>query len=172
MKIFEVPISNVVPWDKNPRTADRKDLDRLKCQIKKHGVFKPLIVFEDGDKYVVLGGNQRLKAYRELGHKTVVVSVVKVTTEGGQLKFSLSDNDRAGYYDPQSLAELIFEQKEAIDAGLFKVDLGTDESLATLLETMGKAISQTEVYGSDRQEEAGPLICPNCGAVVEEASGN
>lgn len=172
MKIFEVPISKVVPWDKNPRTADREDLDRLKRQIEKHGVFKPLIVFEDRGRYVVLGGNQRLKAYRELGYKTVIVSVVKAVTEGGRLEFSISDNDRAGYYDPESLAELLFEQKDAIEMGLLKIDLGVDESLATVLETMGKPVSQTEVYGSDRREGVGPLICPNCGAVVEEARGN
>lgn len=167
MDIRKVPISKVVPWDENPKTASPEDLARLKAQVLKLDVYKPLIAYKDGDKYVVLGGNQRLKVYRELGHKEVVLSVVTAKTLGGRLEISISDNDRAGYYDPEGLAELLFEQKDAIDMGLFKIDLGVDESLATLLETMGKTVLPTEVYGSDRKE-GGPVICPNCGAVVEE----
>jgi len=171
MKIIKVPISKVVPWKKNPRTAAKEDIDRLKAQVEKLGIYKPLLVIQEGGKYVVLGGNMRLRAYRELGHREVEVSVVKAKTEADIIEISLSDNDRAGYYDPQALAELLYEHKDAISKGLFKIDLGVDESLATVLETLGRPVAQTEVYGSDRKEGAGPAICPNCGAVVEEGHG-
>ncbi len=93
MDIRKVPISKVVPWKKNPRTATKEDIDRLKAQVEKLGIYKPLLVFKDGGKYVVLGGNMRLRAYRELGIREVEVSIVKVKTEADVVAITLSDND-------------------------------------------------------------------------------
>ena len=87
-------ISELREWDKNPRSIKRVDFERLKTQIKKLGQYKPLLITEDGE---VIGGNMRLKAYRELGIKDVWVSVVKPKDENQKLEYALSDNDRAGY---------------------------------------------------------------------------
>ena len=170
MNIVKVPIAKVVPWEKNPRTATEEDIDRLKAQIEKLGIYKPLLVFKDGGKYVVLGGNMRLRAYRELGIREVEVSIVKVKTEADVVAITLSDNDRAGYYDEEALAELLYEHKDAIAKGLFKIDSGGDDSLTRLLETLGKEISPTVAYSMRNGPDA-PVICPNCGAVVEEGHG-
>lgn len=170
MKIIKVPISKVVPWEKNPRTASPEDLARLRAQIEELGIYKPLVAYKDGDLYVVIGGNMRLRVYREMGLKEVEVSVVKVTTDADIVEISLSDNDRAGYYDPEALAELLYEHKEAISKGLFKIDLGNGEGITRLLENLGKDIAPTVAY-SMREAPDGPVICPNCGAVVEEGHG-
>lgn len=57
-------ISELKNWDKNPRGIKKDDFERLKKQIQKLGQYKPLLITEDG---TVLGGNMRLKAYKELG---------------------------------------------------------------------------------------------------------
>ena len=58
------PIDKLQNWDKNPRSIKTQDFVRLKKQIEKLGQYKPLIITNDG---VVLGGNMRLRAYKELG---------------------------------------------------------------------------------------------------------
>lgn len=93
-------------WDKNPRSISDKGFERLKKQIQTLGMYKPLLVTEDG---TVLGGNMRLRAYRELGIKDVWVSVVDAPTEEKKLEYALSDNDRAGFYDDDLLANLTAE---------------------------------------------------------------
>jgi ParB-like chromosome segregation protein Spo0J len=163
----DVPVSKLVPWDKNPRTSEPEDLERLTAQIRKLKLYKPFLCFRENGKYVVLGGNMRLQVVASLGIEIVKVAVVKPKDEAEKLAYSLSDNDRAGYYDEQALAELLWEHKDQIDKGLFKVDLGVDDGLARVLETMGRPVAQTEVYGSGDKDK-GPVICPNCGAVVEE----
>jgi ParB-like chromosome segregation protein Spo0J len=62
MNLVRVPIAQVSTWDKNPRGIKTKDFDRLKKQITKLGVYKPLVAVKENGGYVVLGGNMRLKA--------------------------------------------------------------------------------------------------------------
>lgn len=121
-------ISTLKNWDKNPRGIKKDDFERLKSQIQKLGQYKPLLITEEG---IVLGGNMRLRAYKELGIKEVWVSVVDAPTDKEKTEYALSDNDRAGYYEAESLAELV--QGIDIDLDEFKVDLGDAVTLRDVL---------------------------------------
>ena len=124
MNIERVPISKVVPWDKNPRGIKTKDFERLKKQILKLGTYKPLLAYRENGGYVVLGGNMRIRAYKELGIQEVDISVIDAPTEAKKIEYALSDNDRVGYYEEEALAELVYPHIKDIDLGEFKVDLG------------------------------------------------
>ena len=140
MKIIKVPIEKCELWDKNPRGITKKDFDRLKRQIKKLGFYKPLIVCEEGNDYVVLGGNMRLRALKELGYKEVEVSVVDCRTEAEKIEYSLSDNDRVGYYEEDRLAELIQPYLDDFALEDYKVDLGESVDLKDLYERLGPSL--------------------------------
>jgi DNA modification methylase len=122
------PISELKLWDKNPRKIQDKDFKRLKDQIVKLNVYKPLLIDQNN---VVLGGNMRLRALKELGLKEVMCSVVTCEDEAQRVEYALSDNDRAGEYDKEQLAELALENK--IDLELFKVDLGKAFSIKDVI---------------------------------------
>ena len=115
------PISKLKNWDKNPRSIDKKDFARLKRQIQKHGVYKPLVITPDGE---VIGGNMRLRALLDLGHREAWVSIVNPKTEAEKVEIALSDNDRAGYYDEDVLAELVYNFKDQINLADYKVRFG------------------------------------------------
>ena len=134
MKILKVPISSVVPWDKNPRGIKTEDFERLKKQILKLGVYKPLVCYRNGKKYVVLGGNMRIQALNELGVREVELSLVAPKTEAEKIEYALSDNDRAGYYEEDKLAEFVFPYMAQLNLEDFKVDLGKAVDLKILLE--------------------------------------
>lgn len=121
------PIEKLQPWEQNPRSISKKDFKRLQAQIKKLGVYKPLIVTKEG---IVLGGNMRFRALQELGVKQVWVSVVEAPTDELKLEYALSDNDRAGEYDELKLAELVSAMP--IEAALYGVDLGKATALKDL----------------------------------------
>jgi len=140
MNIITVPISKVVPWDKNPRGILKADFERLKKQIRKLGVYKPLVAYKENGKYIVLGGNMRIRALQELRLKEVEVSVVKAETEKEKIEFSLSDNDRAGYYEEEELAELVYPYLDEIKLEDFKVDLGEAIDLKQVVERYGPDI--------------------------------
>ena len=116
-------------WEQNPRSIRKEDFERLKKQIQELGQYKPLIITKDGE---VIGGNMRLRAYRELGIEDVWVSVVDPKDDMEKLKYALSDNDRAGYYDDDLLANLssAFPDFEWSD---YAVDLTPPETLDKVL---------------------------------------
>ena len=97
------PLSSLHEWDKNPRSISQAGFDRLKKQITQLGQYKPLIITPEGE---ILGGNMRYKAYKDLGIKDVWVSIVTPKDENEKLAYALSDNDRAGFYDDDLLANL------------------------------------------------------------------
>jgi DNA modification methylase len=92
----------------NPRQIDKTDYERLLKSLKEDPDFlvhKPLHVYEHNDKYVVLGGNQRLKALKELGYKDVPVTIYDPETPVEVLKRRvIIDNSTFGDYDMDMLA--------------------------------------------------------------------
>jgi len=103
-----VKINEVKPNPKNPRII--KD-DKFKKLVKSIQEFpdmlnkRPLIVFTDTDgKYVVLGGNMRLKALKELNYKEVPIILADEWTEEQKAEFLIKDNVGFGEWDWDSLA--------------------------------------------------------------------
>jgi len=108
----------------NPRDVEAKDFERLKKQLEL-GEHSTLLVTVEGE---VLGGNTRLRAYKELGKKTAKVVIVEVveTSEGvhivldgkksertfdsvmqAKIELALSHNDSIGTNNELKLAELM-----------------------------------------------------------------
>lgn len=115
-------IEKLRSWEKNPKTVEEEDFARLKRQIKKFGLYKPLVITKDG---VVLGGNSRLRALKELGEKLVWVYVVSAPTEREMLAYAFSDNDASGKWENAQLAQLISEMKiDPESLSDYRVDAG------------------------------------------------
>jgi len=103
-----VKITEVKPNPKNPRII--KD-DKFRKLVKSIQEFpdmlnkRPLIVFTDTDgKYVVLGGNMRLKACKEIGLKEIPIILADEWTEEQKAEFLIKDNVGFGEWDWDSLA--------------------------------------------------------------------
>ena len=137
MNIIKVPISQVVLWEKNPRGITQKDYARLKKQILRLGVYKPLVCYQEGGQFVVLGGNMRLRALRDLGVQEVELSLIQPADEAQKIEYALSDNDRAGFTDEEKLAELVIPEMAKIELEDFKVDLGETLDLRHIIERFG-----------------------------------
>ena len=128
-----VKISEVKPNPKNPRIL--KD-DKFKKLVKSIQEFpdmlnkRPLVVFTDTvGKYIVLGGNQRLRALKELKHETVPIIVADEWTEEQKNEFLIKDNVGFGEWDWDSLANE-WDVEKLDDWGLdLPVDLSVQEEL-------------------------------------------
>jgi len=132
-------ISSLHNWENNPRTATKDGIERLIKQIKKLGVYKPLLITEDG---TVLGGNMRLKALEQMGEKKVWVSVVQADTEEKKIEYALSDNDRVGKYEGDQLANLIVNFPE-VEWGDYSVDIKEPELVSDLMDSF-KEVEEDE----------------------------
>jgi hypothetical protein len=103
-----VNISEVKPNPKNPRIIKDGKFNKLVTSIKEFPDMlnkRPLVVFTDVDnKYVVLGGNMRLKACKEIGLKEIPIIVADEWTEEQKNEFLIKDNVGFGEWDWDSLA--------------------------------------------------------------------
>lgn len=122
-------LSELRPWDKNPRTITKEAYERLKWQIDKLGMYKPSIVNQDN---IVLGGNMRLKAYAEKGIDPIWVSPVVTKNESEMWEYALSDNDHVGVTD---MDMVINEMPQLdIDWSKYSVDIKPPENLQDLID--------------------------------------
>jgi hypothetical protein len=103
-----VKITDVKPNPKNPRVIKDGKFQKLVKSIQEFPDMlnkRPLIVFTDTDnKYVVLGGNMRLKACKEIGLKEIPVIIADEWTEEQKAEFLIKDNVGFGEWDWDSLA--------------------------------------------------------------------
>ena len=105
---MNVPISKLKANPKNPRVIRGDKFDKLKASLQAFPDMlnkRPLIVFRDKDgKYIVLGGNMRLKAAKELGLTELPVIVADNWTEEQKAEFLVKDNVNYGDWDHEQLA--------------------------------------------------------------------
>lgn len=107
-KMILVNINKVKPKPNNPRII--KD-DKYKKLVKSLSEFpdmlnkRPLVCFTDKDgSYVVLGGNMRLKALKELNYKEVPIVLADEWTEEQRNEFLIKDNVGFGEWDWEDLS--------------------------------------------------------------------
>ncbi len=164
MNVRKVKIDTVENWEKNPRGCKKEGFERLKKQIVKLGIYKPLIVYYDGkkEKFISLGGNMRLRALRELKHNLIDISIIEPKNEAEKLEYALSDNDRIGYYEDDKLAELVNQHKNNIEMGIYKVDTKDSRTLTDILESFGiedlKVGDPEIVFSEELKEEHNYIV--------------
>jgi ParB-like chromosome segregation protein Spo0J len=137
------------PWSKNPRTIEKKNLDKLKTHINELGLYKPLIVYLEKDNATILGGNMRYKAIKELHEKDttgkfdyVWVSVVNADNDTDKLKYALSDNFSAGEYTREKLMEVVkLDQTSMFDA--YDISWEEKKTLREFVDDL--ALSENEI---------------------------
>jgi site-specific DNA-methyltransferase (adenine-specific) len=130
-----VKISEVKPNPKNPRIIKDGKFQKLVKSIQEFPDMlnkRPLVVFTDVDnKYVVLGGNMRLKACKEIGLKEIPIIVADEWTEEQKNEFLIKDNVGFGEWDWDQLANE-WDAEKLDDWGIdLPIDLHAEELEAT-----------------------------------------
>ena len=99
----KVAISKIKPNPKNPRVIRDDKFAKLVKSIQDFPEMlekRPLVCFTDIDgKYVVLGGNMRLKAANEVGLKQLPILLADDWTEEQKNEFLIKDNVGFGEWD-------------------------------------------------------------------------
>ena len=94
----------------NPRSIDVTKFKKLKASIEENPEMlslREVLVYPHGDKYVIIGGNMRYRALKELGYKDAVCKVIPQGTTAEQLRaVAIKDNNNFGDWDFDALANL------------------------------------------------------------------
>lgn len=87
-----VPLHEIVPYERNPRTHPPEQITLLAQLMKDYGVDQPIVVDEAG---VVLKGHGRLLAAQEAGFETFPVAVHRGLDENSKRAIRIADNQVA-----------------------------------------------------------------------------
>ena len=102
-------ITDIKPNPKNPRLIKDEKFAKLVQSLKDFPEMlekRPLICFTDTDgKLVVLGGNMRLKAAKEVGLKKLPVMLADDWTEEQKQQFLIKDNVGFGEWNWEELQQ-------------------------------------------------------------------
>ena len=149
-------LSDLKPWEDNPRILTRENFLRLKRQIQRLGIYRPLIITQDG---TILGGNARYQVYKDLGYDDMVwVSVVHAPTKAKKIEYALSDNEQFSSYEEEDLADLLLHADEEIPLEDYTISI-KDVSLEKLLKKFGPGDESIAEDTKDTKKK----VCPNCG---------
>ena len=87
-----MPVSSIQPNPEQPRRSfDPDELQALADSIAAHGVLQPVVVVEDGEGFILIAGERRLRAVTHLGLQTIP-AVVRTANEQERLELALVEN--------------------------------------------------------------------------------
>ncbi len=130
--VEQVPLEQLKPDPANPRRIGDAELDALTRSLQQWGLVQPIIArVADG---VVIAGHQRLVAARRLGHATIPVIWLDLSTERARA-LGVALNKISGTWDEELLARLLADLDAVPDLDLTLTGFDGDE-LGDLLRSL------------------------------------
>ena len=128
MKIVEMKVADLIPYERNPRHNDEA-VDYVAESIKQFGFNVPIVIDKDN---TVVCGHTRLKAAKKLKIKTVPCVVKDDLTDEEIRAYRLADNRSAekATWDIE-LLDMELAEIETIDMGLLGFDEEKEEKPGT-----------------------------------------
>lgn len=154
MTIEHISIKQLKLLDKNPRKIDKMQFEKLCRSIETDPGFfndRPCLVNRIGDQLIVYAGNQRLRAAKKLGWKTVPCIIEEITEEV-QKRRVVQDNLHQGEFDYDLLSSL-YEVGDLIELGFTEEQLSIGNVAVETIEEGEEDESQTLEPGKDEEAD-------------------
>lgn len=154
IEVQSVPLESLVEDPKNARTHDRRNIEAIKGSLERFGQVEPLVVRADNG--VVVGGNGRLTAMRELGWKHAEVTYQALTDQqAAALGIALNQTAALAGWDTTQLGQILEELVSSGDTEDSLAAIGFDIEALEAIETV--TVSEHERRKSvDVEEDEAP----------------
>ena len=123
LSIVYVPVDEIKKNEYNPRKHNKEKLNQLKKSIKEHSLVDPIIINSHPSRInIIIGGEMRWKACKELGYREVPVIKLSISDLEKEKALCLRLNSVSGEWDEELLKN--FEEEFLLDSGFEPDDLG------------------------------------------------
>lgn len=140
-----VPVSQLKEHKKNPRVIDDFKLKALRKSLQEFGDMmevRPVLYDEDN---IVLAGNMRLRAARELGWATIMGIQVKGLSRSEKEELLIKDNVNYGVWDDAILDNHFDVESLEAWTGEVRVDYSFLDAFTDLDEDLEEKASSVEI---------------------------
>lgn len=167
-EFHQVPFSSLRPWPKNPRDAKKTDVANLAEKIRKKGLFRNFVCWQEPEDvqrktFTVGGGNIRFFALRDVlkvqGDRKVWISLNYPETEAEKIELSILDNMAFGGYLEQPLAELLYPVKDALDLASLRIPLSEGVDLEKFISGFGPSETEDIVPMPESDRRTISVVC-------------
>jgi len=130
MQIKVAEISNIKPYENNPRKLSEQAIEKVAVSLKEYGFRQPIVVDKN---MVIVAGHTRFRASKKLGLKQVPISIIDNLSEEQINAYRIADNRTAEESEWDN--ELLKMEIKELEAKDFKLDLlgFNDEQLNNIL---------------------------------------
>ena len=150
----KLKLSQIKPNPTNPRKIGKVEMERLVKSLQDFPEMMELREIIVDENNIILGGNMRYRALKQIGEKECIAKIVTGLTVDQKREFIIKDNSAFGQYDMDALANL-WSDLPLADWG---VDIPADWGAPPNFEP-----GTEEDQG--RLDEKKPITCPECGHV-------
>ena len=155
MQIIDKKISELIPYENNPRNNDGA-VDAVANSIKAFGFKVPVVIDKDN---VIVAGHTRLKAAKKLKLKTVPCVIADDLDENQIKAFRLADN-KTGELALWDFDGLVDELADICNIDMSDFGFDVDLSIGDDVEA---AINSPSDFKSFDEKTETKHICPRCG---------
>lgn len=155
MKIVEVAIEQIVPYENNPRNI-APAVDAVVESIREFGFRVPMVIDDD---YVIVTGHTRYQAAKKLGLTKVPCVIASDLNEEQIKKFRLVDNKVSEFslWDESKLVEEL-DAIDSIDMTAFGF-----ETMESEIDELDFEFDSGEIDLGEFNDEKFDYECPECG---------
>ena len=165
-KVQRVKLTDLVPWEKNPRAHGAEDVRYLKESLARFGEAQLLCVQKDTMR--VIGGNGRLQAMRELGWthaRCIILDIDDLAAD--ELGIRLNRSAELSAWEPTNL-QAILDNLQANDVDVDALGW-TGKELDEILKSAGEVTTEPEAAVADNGEPYdGPPMARPIAVTTEE----
>lgn len=150
MEVIYRKLDDLVKLENNPRKISQEQLDKLKESIERNPDYfeaRPIILSDRTGELVIIAGNQRYEACRQLGVSEVPTVLMKGLTEEREREIVIRDNVSNGEWDMDALADWNVSELSEWGVDLPSEWEGVDEDMENnkTAESLMKHSDQTEL---------------------------
>lgn len=158
-ELIDVPISDLIPYERNPRKND-KAVKKVAASLEQFGLVKNSVVVDED--MVLITGHTTLKAMQSLGWTACpAVTQVSGLTEEEKVAYRIADN-RLGEEAEWDL-DLLAGELASLDEVGFDVSLTGFDSLTPLAEDTLPSPLDLDDPALGGGDEVRIYHCPKCG---------
>ena len=158
MEVIYRKLDDLVKLENNPRKISQEQLDKLKESIERNPDYfeaRPIILSDRTGELVVIAGNQRYEACRQLGVSEVPTVLMQGLTEEREREIVIRDNVSNGEWDMDALAD--WDVSELYEWGVETVSF-EEEGREEETDGESKYTKKIEAPVYEPKEEYPPLI--------------
>jgi ParB-like chromosome segregation protein Spo0J len=149
MEITNIKLTDLIPYSKNAKKHDRKQIEKVANSIKRFGFIQPLVVDKNNE---IIIGHCRYESAKLLDIENVPCVKVENLTEKEIQALRIADNKlNESDWD----MSLVIPELKGLDADLLDLT-GFQSSDLGLFEPIG-------FNEQDRLDEKKKVVCPECG---------